>query len=105
RAAASSQPIQRQAHRMDVHQAADNRSGSPRVAICRTSGRARFLALLSLAGACASPDSQEAGLAPPTTGTLTVVVQGLPEGTPAAVIVSSPLGNQFTLTGPEKLTA
>ncbi len=56
-----------------------------------------------LVTACQSGDPT-GGLGPPATGILSVAIQGLPAGVPAAVTVTNSQGFQRSLVGPETLT-
>ena len=66
---------------------------------------AAFAAALVLLSGCAGADDESAGLGPPTTGSLSVSVDGLPSGVSGSLSVTSPQGFQRTITGSETLTA
>lgn len=61
-------------------------------------------ALVLLSG-CAGAGDESAALGPPTTGSLSVSVDGLPSGVSGSLSVTSPQGFQKTLTDSETLTA
>jgi hypothetical protein len=64
-----------------------------------------FAAALLLLSGCAGAGDESAALGPPTTGSLSVSVDGLPSGVSGALSVTSPQGFQRTITGSETLTA